>query len=56
MNIPISMLDDMMCKLIVHILKGPALHWFCNLPAESIDSFDDLLLEFMGATLSASNL
>ncbi|GMN70114.1 hypothetical protein TIFTF001_039157 [Ficus carica] len=28
-------------------LKGAALRWFCNLPPESIDSFDELSLEFM---------
>ncbi|GMN51348.1 hypothetical protein TIFTF001_020490 [Ficus carica] len=27
--------------------KGAALRWFCNLPSESIDSFDKLSLEFM---------
>ncbi|GMN54012.1 hypothetical protein TIFTF001_023139 [Ficus carica] len=41
------MLDDMMCKLFAQSLKGAALRWFCNLPAESIDSFDELSLEFM---------
>ncbi|GMN21400.1 hypothetical protein TIFTF001_043307 [Ficus carica] len=46
-NIPTSMLDDMMCKLFAQSLKGAALRWFCNLPAESIDSFDELSLEFM---------
>ncbi|GMN22508.1 hypothetical protein TIFTF001_045665 [Ficus carica] len=47
MNIPTDMLDDMMCKLFAQSLKGAALRWFCNLPAESIDSFDELSLEFM---------
>ncbi|GMN59018.1 hypothetical protein TIFTF001_028110 [Ficus carica] len=28
-------------------LIGAALRWFCNLPPESIDSFDELSLEFM---------
>ncbi|GMN70161.1 hypothetical protein TIFTF001_039206 [Ficus carica] len=46
-NIPTHMLDDMMCKLFAQSLKGAALRWFCNLPAESIDSFDELSLEFM---------
>ncbi|GMN64800.1 hypothetical protein TIFTF001_033857 [Ficus carica] len=46
-NIPTDMLDDMMCKLFAQSLKGAALRWFCNLPAESIDSFDELSLEFM---------
>ncbi|GMN23780.1 hypothetical protein TIFTF001_040493 [Ficus carica] len=46
-NIPTGMLDDMMCKLFAQSLKGAALRWFCNLPAESIDSFDKLSLEFM---------
>ncbi|GMN61551.1 hypothetical protein TIFTF001_030651 [Ficus carica] len=41
------MLDDMMCKLFAQSLKGAALKWFCNLPAESINSFDELSLEFM---------
>ncbi|GMN55829.1 hypothetical protein TIFTF001_024942 [Ficus carica] len=35
MNIPTDMLDDMMCKLFAQSLKGAALRWFCNLPAES---------------------
>ncbi|GMN59680.1 hypothetical protein TIFTF001_028769 [Ficus carica] len=42
-----GMLDDMMCKLLAQSLKGAALKWFCNLPPESIDSFDELSLEFM---------
>ncbi|GMN64157.1 hypothetical protein TIFTF001_033238 [Ficus carica] len=46
-NIPTEMLDDMMCKLFAQSLKGAALRWFCNLPLESIDSFDELSLEFM---------
>ncbi|GMN49594.1 hypothetical protein TIFTF001_018758 [Ficus carica] len=46
-NIPTGMLDDMMCKLFDQSLKGAALRWFCNLPTESIDSFDELSLEFM---------
>ncbi|GMN19954.1 hypothetical protein TIFTF001_047019 [Ficus carica] len=46
-NIPTGMLDDMMCKLFAQSLKGAALRWFCNLPAESIDSFDELSFEFM---------
>ncbi|GMN63815.1 hypothetical protein TIFTF001_032908 [Ficus carica] len=46
-NIPTGMLDDMMCKLFAQSLKGAALRWFCNLPPESIDSFDGLSLEFM---------
>ncbi|GMN27478.1 hypothetical protein TIFTF001_044126 [Ficus carica] len=46
-NIPTDMLDDMMYKLFAQSLKGAALRWFCNLPAESIDSFDELSLEFM---------
>ncbi|GMN66223.1 hypothetical protein TIFTF001_035294 [Ficus carica] len=46
-NIPTGMFDDMMCKLFVQSLKGAALRWFCNLPPESIDSFDELSLEFM---------
>ncbi|GMN51388.1 hypothetical protein TIFTF001_020542 [Ficus carica] len=46
-NIPTGMLDDMMCKLFAQSLKGAALRWFCNLPPESIDSFDKLSLEFM---------
>ncbi|GMN58219.1 hypothetical protein TIFTF001_027316 [Ficus carica] len=46
-NIPTGMLDDMMCKLFAQSLKGAALRWFCNLPPESIDSFDELSLEFM---------
>ncbi|GMN22648.1 hypothetical protein TIFTF001_040308 [Ficus carica] len=46
-NIPTDMLDDMMCKLFAQSLKGVALRWFCNLPPESIDSFDELSLEFM---------
>ncbi|GMN58181.1 hypothetical protein TIFTF001_027277 [Ficus carica] len=41
------MLDDMMCKLFAQSLKGAALRWFCNLPPESIDSFDEISLEFM---------
>ncbi|GMN47914.1 hypothetical protein TIFTF001_017077 [Ficus carica] len=41
------MLDDMMCKLFAQSLKGAALRWFCNLPPESINSFDELSLEFM---------
>jgi len=41
------MLDYMMCKLFAQSLKGAALRWFCNLPPESIDSFDELSLEFM---------
>ncbi|GMN60219.1 hypothetical protein TIFTF001_029324 [Ficus carica] len=47
MNIPTDMLDDMMCKLFAQSLKGAALRWFCNLSTESIDSFDELSLEFM---------
>ncbi|GMN22471.1 hypothetical protein TIFTF001_043528 [Ficus carica] len=46
-NIPTDMLDDMMCKLFAQSLKGAALRWLCNFPAESIDSFDELSLEFM---------
>ncbi|GMN20627.1 hypothetical protein TIFTF001_039957 [Ficus carica] len=46
-NIPTGMLDDIMCKLFVQSLKGAALRWFCNLPPESIDSFDELSLEFI---------
>ncbi|GMN65283.1 hypothetical protein TIFTF001_034349 [Ficus carica] len=46
-NIPTGMLDDMMCKLFAQSLKGAALKWLCILPPESIDSFDELLLEFM---------
>ncbi|GMN65353.1 hypothetical protein TIFTF001_034423 [Ficus carica] len=46
-NIPTGMLDDMMCKLFAQSLKGVALRWFCNLLPESIDSFDELSLEFM---------
>ena len=46
-NIPTSMLDDMMCKLFAQSLKRAALRWFYNLPAESIDLFDELSLEFM---------
>ncbi|GMN23352.1 hypothetical protein TIFTF001_051302 [Ficus carica] len=46
-NIPTDMLDDMMCKLFAQSLKGAALRWFCNLPAKSIYSFDELSLEFM---------
>ncbi|GMN56293.1 hypothetical protein TIFTF001_025413 [Ficus carica] len=46
-NIPTGMLDDMICKLFMQRLKGAALRWFCNLPPESIDSFDELSLEFM---------
>ncbi|GMN22374.1 hypothetical protein TIFTF001_040238 [Ficus carica] len=46
-NIPTGMLDYMMCKLFAQSLKGAALRWFCNLPPESIDSFDELSLEFM---------
>ncbi|GMN46180.1 hypothetical protein TIFTF001_015367 [Ficus carica] len=46
-NIPTDMLDDMMCKLFAQSLKGVALRWFCNLPPESIDSFDELSLEFI---------
>ncbi|GMN27998.1 hypothetical protein TIFTF001_044184 [Ficus carica] len=46
-NIPTHLLDDMLCKLFAQRLKGAALRWFCNLPAESIDSFDELSLEFM---------
>ncbi|GMN47400.1 hypothetical protein TIFTF001_016567 [Ficus carica] len=41
------MLDDMISKLFVQSLKRAALRWFCNLPTESIDSFDELSLEFM---------
>ncbi|GMN62577.1 hypothetical protein TIFTF001_031651 [Ficus carica] len=41
------MLDDMMCKLFAQSLKGAAHRWFCNLPPESIDLFDELSLEFM---------
>ncbi|GMN48556.1 hypothetical protein TIFTF001_017735 [Ficus carica] len=41
------MLDNMMCKLFAQSLKGVALRWFYNLPPESIDSFDELSLEFM---------
>ena len=41
------MLDDMMCKLLAQSLKGVTLRWFCNLPPESIDSLDELSLEFM---------
>ncbi|GMN47447.1 hypothetical protein TIFTF001_016609 [Ficus carica] len=47
MNNPTGMLDDMMCKLFAQSLKGAASRWFCNLPPKSIDSFDELLLEFM---------
>ncbi|GMN70321.1 hypothetical protein TIFTF001_039363 [Ficus carica] len=46
MNIPTGMLDDMMCKLFAQSLKGPALHWLYNLLLKSVDSFDELLLEF----------
>ncbi|GMN60018.1 hypothetical protein TIFTF001_029116 [Ficus carica] len=46
-NIPTHMLNDMMCKLFAQSLKGDTLRWFCNLPPESIDSFDELSLEFM---------
>ncbi|GMN20277.1 hypothetical protein TIFTF001_043053, partial [Ficus carica] len=46
-NIPTDMLDDMMCNLFAQSLKGAALRLFCNLPAKSIDSFDELSLEFM---------
>ncbi|GMN65633.1 hypothetical protein TIFTF001_034686 [Ficus carica] len=46
-NIATHMLDDMMCKLFAQSLKGATLRWFCNLPPESIDSFDELSLEFM---------
>lgn len=46
-NIPTDMLDEMMCKLFAQSLKGAALRWFCNLPPESIDSFDELSVEFM---------
>ncbi|GMN36611.1 hypothetical protein TIFTF001_042473 [Ficus carica] len=41
------MLDDMMCKLFAQSLKGAALRWFCNLPPESIDSFDELFLKLL---------
>ncbi|GMN51474.1 hypothetical protein TIFTF001_020629 [Ficus carica] len=41
------MLDDMMGKLFAQSLKGAVLRWFCNLPPESIDSFDELSFEFM---------
>ncbi|GMN71398.1 hypothetical protein TIFTF001_054088, partial [Ficus carica] len=34
-NIPTHLLDDMLCKLFAQSLKGAALRWFCNLPAES---------------------
>lgn len=37
----------MMSKLFAQSLKGLTLRWFCNLAPESIDSFDELLLEFM---------
>ncbi|GMN59944.1 hypothetical protein TIFTF001_029035 [Ficus carica] len=47
MNIPSDMLDDIMCKLFAQSLKGATQRWFCNLPPESIDSFDELSLEFM---------
>ena len=47
MNILTRMLNNMMCKLFAQSLKGAALRWFCNLPPESIDSFDKLSLEFM---------
>ncbi|GMN23833.1 hypothetical protein TIFTF001_040500 [Ficus carica] len=46
-NILTDMLDDIMCKLFAQSLKGAALRWFCNLPPESINSFDELSLEFM---------
>ncbi|GMN62683.1 hypothetical protein TIFTF001_031758 [Ficus carica] len=46
-NIPTGMLDNMICKLFAQSLKGAALRWFCNLSPESIDSFDELSLEFM---------
>ena len=47
MNIPTDILDDTMCKLFAQSLKGVALRWFCNLPPESIDSFEELSVEFM---------
>lgn len=46
-NITTNMLDDMMCKRFVQSLKGPAFHWSYNLPPKSINSFDELSLEFM---------
>lgn len=46
-NIQTEMLNDMMCKLFAQSLKEAALRWFYNLPPESIDSFDELLLEFL---------
>ncbi|GMN47594.1 hypothetical protein TIFTF001_016781 [Ficus carica] len=51
MNIPTDMLDDMMCKLFAQSLKGAALRWFYNFPPKSIDSFDELSLEFMRSYL-----
>ena len=41
------MLGDMICKLFAQNLKELVLRWFCNLLPESIDSFDELSLEFM---------
>ncbi|GMN25023.1 hypothetical protein TIFTF001_043853 [Ficus carica] len=55
-NIPKGMLDDMMCKLFAQSLKGAALRWFCNLPPESIDSFDELSLEFIWSYSKISGL
>ncbi|XP_020239446.1 uncharacterized protein LOC109818404 [Cajanus cajan] len=39
--------DAILCRVFPTSLKGPALHWYTQLPAESIDNFGTLVRRFM---------
>nr|KYP60611.1 hypothetical protein KK1_023018 [Cajanus cajan] len=39
--------DAILCRVFSTSLKGAALNWYTQLPAESIDSFSTLVRRFM---------
>ncbi|KAF4401750.1 hypothetical protein G4B88_000798 [Cannabis sativa] len=45
-SVPLEDLEAIKCKTFTQGLRGPALHWFHNLPSGTVNSYQDLILRF----------